>query len=90
MAILGFISIVLPYRLAFYDEDPSIAWMTTWLIIDFLFLVDLILTFMTTFTDHFTNVEVTNHKRIAIKYLKGWFFVDFLSILPFEIIFDGK
>jgi hypothetical protein len=29
---------------------------------------------------------VTNHKLISINYIKGWFFLDLLAIIPFELI----
>ena len=90
MLVLVFVSIILPYRMAFYDNENSVAWTCVWLFIDVYFLIDVILTFFTTFTDAETNVEVANHKRIAIKYLKGWFFIDILSIIPFDIIIDGN
>ena len=90
MIILVFVAIILPYRMAFYDSDPSPAWMSIWLIIDVVFLVDIILTFCTTFTDSFTNVEVFDHKRIALKYLKSWFVIDLISCIPFDIIIEGQ
>jgi hypothetical protein len=90
MIILVFVAIILPYRMAFYDSDPSPAWMSSWLIINVVFLVDIILTFCTTYTDSFTNVEVFDHKRIAIRYLKGWFAIDLISCLPFDIMIEGQ
>ena len=42
------------------------------------------------FTASFTNVEVFDHKRIAIRYLKGWFVIDLISCIPFDIIIEGQ
>jgi len=89
MIILLFVALILPYRMAFYDNDPSIGWMLIWNIINVIFFVDIILTFCTTYTHELTNIEVVNHKNIALKYLKGWFIIDLLSCLPFDIMIEG-
>jgi len=31
---------------------------------------------------------ITDLKLIALNYLKGWFFIDAVSIFPFQIFFD--
>ena len=90
MIILVLVAIILPYRRALADIVPSPALMSIWLIIDVVFLADVMLTFCTTFTDSFTNVEVFDHKRIANRYLKGWFVIDLISCIPFDIIIEGQ
>ena len=52
--------------------------------IDLVFLVDLILNFFTPFTDKYDIA--TKYKTIAIHYLKGWFLLDLISLIPFEEI----
>ena len=89
MSVLFFTAIILPYRMALYDDDPDLGWLVTWLIINGLFFTDLILTFCTIYTDS-TNNEVTSHKKIAIRYLKGWFIIDLLSCLPFDLMVPGQ
>jgi hypothetical protein len=32
---------------------------------------------------------VTSHKKIAIKYLSGWFWIDLFSIMPIEVILNA-
>lgn len=45
------------------------------------------LTFFTTYTENKPPFkEVTDHKKIALHYLTGWFTIDFLSCIPFELI----
>lgn len=46
----------------------------------------MILTFFTTYTDDTTLIEVYDKKRIAVHYLKFWFWIDLVSIFPFEQI----
>ena len=51
-------------------------------------MVDLILNFFTAYEKEKNGVlvYVTKPKLIAIKYLKGWFWVDFIALIPTAII----
>ena len=53
--------------------------------IDFMFLIDIILNFNTAYFDELHDV-MDGRLDIAFKYFKGWFLIDFLAILPFEEI----
>ena len=33
---------------------------------------------------------MTSHKLIALNYVKGWFLLDFLSIVPFDAFLSGQ
>lgn len=44
---------------------------------------DIWLTFHTAFYDENLNL-VTNSRRIVLRYIMGWFWIDLLSIVPFE------
>ena len=50
-----------------------------------MFVIDIFINFMTTYVS--TNDEViTDKKRIAIHYFKGWFIIDLLAAIPFDIL----
>ena len=87
MFVMLFTALVIPWRLAFSDQDN-----TTWKVInatiDLSFLVDIILTFYTARFDEKKLVLVTNRKQIACDYISSWFFLDVISIFPFEFIFS--
>ena len=58
------------------------------LIIDILFLVDIILIFNTAF--YGIEMElIEDRKQIASTYLKGWFFLDSLAVIPFDAFIDA-
>ena len=62
-------------------------------IIEALFAIFIILQFFQTYQDPATLLIITDFKKIALKYIKGWFIIDFLSIIPYEIFLnenDGK
>lgn len=86
MLLLLFVSIVVPVRLAFDNDDP-VEWIIIYALVDLVFFIDIIITFFTSYTDPITNMEVTDHKKIATNYVKGgWLIFDILSIIPLDYI----
>lgn len=83
--VLLFVAVTLPYRLAFYEKDDR-TWKVVNGIVDSSFAVDIILTFFTAIPDYLTNGYITDKKKIALAYLKGWFIIDVISILPLDLI----
>lgn len=55
-------------------------------LIDFVFLLDIIVNFRTTFYDIETGDEVFDPKRTGKRYLRSRFTVDLLSTIPFDTI----
>jgi len=77
-----------PYNIAFYsgNEPPTLAY--TVIAIDFLFLSDIIVIFNTAFYNDEMEI-ITCKKMIAKNYISGWFTVDLLAIIPFDIILSA-
>ena len=73
-----------PYIIAFIPEEPMSLRIFNYAI-DGLFFVDIIVIFNTVYYDNDITI-IDNHKEIAINYLKGWFAVDLLAILPIDVI----
>jgi hypothetical protein len=88
MIILIFISIVVPFRLAFVEDDDSF-WKIAYFVMDICFLIDILLTFVTSITLPDSSLECYEHSVIAGTYLKSWFFLDVLSILPLDMMLTG-
>lgn len=63
-----------------------------WAVIDHIFtacfVADMLVNFRTAFLNE-NGVYDTIPQHIACHYTKGWFFVDFFSTFPFEILFQG-
>ena len=55
--------------------------------IDVCFMLDVIFNFRTAISTHGSTRLVYSQKRVAWEYLTGWFFVDFVSSIPYSIIF---
>ncbi len=58
-------------------------------IVDAFFLLDILINFLTTYPESETEEIVKNHRRIAIHYLKTWFAVDFIAVIPFDWFVDS-
>ncbi len=79
-------AIYTPYRLAYIDVE-SVGWMTLEIVVDLFFLLDIIFTFFSAYYDS-TDVLIDSRRRIACNYLRGWLWVDFISIFPVSLILD--
>ncbi|XP_068161561.1 potassium voltage-gated channel subfamily H member 6 [Antennarius striatus] len=55
------------------------------LMVDVLFIVDIIINFRTTYVDQNDEV-VTQPSRIAKHYIKGWFPIDLFAAIPFDLL----
>ena len=82
------------YQLCFLGFDSYFMETMSDKIFDFTILIlntiYIILNFFHSYLDKNTGEIITNPKKIAKKYLKGWFFIDFISSFPFELIWDGS
>uniref|UniRef100_A0A8C2JBB2 Voltage-gated inwardly rectifying potassium channel KCNH2 n=2 Tax=Cyprininae TaxID=2743694 RepID=A0A8C2JBB2_CYPCA len=56
-------------------------------IVDIMFIIDIIINFRTTYVN--ANDEVVSHPlRIAVHYFKGWFLIDMVAAIPFDLLID--
>ena len=92
-----FISLVLmvscfttPFDLAFpqiLEEAPAYAAFSS--AMDVLFLVDIIINFFSAYEDEYYATQ-DDFKVIAKTYLRGWFIVDLLAIVPMDWFLPNK
>lgn len=56
------------------------------ILVDVMFIIDILINFRTTYVNK--NDEVVSHpKRIAAHYIKGWFIIDLVAAIPFDLLF---
>ena len=78
----------MPYHIAFSIETKF--WCVAYHVINGIFFIDIVLMFFTTIRVTDEALEIFDKKEIALTYMKGWFIIDFLSIVPFDVfIFLG-
>lgn len=89
--LISYVGFWLPVQLSFVQSHREFKFNVQAYIdyaVDILFLVDLILNFFTAYEKEHNGVIVfvTKPKLIAAKYLKGWFWVDLIALIPTAII----
>ena len=59
------------------------------MIVDIMFIIDIVINFRTTYVNK--NDEVVSHPlKIAIHYFKGWFLIDVIAAIPFDLLLFGS
>jgi hypothetical protein len=88
LLLLGFTASVTPYEVSFVKSEGiniNLLFIVNRMV-DFGFLLDMGVTFFVGFTDENTSQFVSQKGKIALRYFKGWFLIDLVSILPFDFI----
>lgn len=80
-------SIITPYRIAFGEIDEPVQWKIINTITDVAFGLDILVIFNSAFHDGEYRI-IEDRKKIASVYIKSWFLVDILAIIPFDIFID--
>lgn len=83
--ILLYTAIVMPYRIAFTENEFFDFWFFLENILNLLFFIDFLLNCLTAFYDS-SNTLVTHLPTIIFQYLKGWFFIDLCGCIPLDLI----
>ncbi|CAN1287631.1 Potassium channel AKT6 [Linum perenne] len=55
-------------------------------IVNVFFLVDIVMTFFVAYLDETTFLLVDSKQKIAMRYIKTWFFLDIISTIPSEFV----
>ncbi|XP_012214778.1 potassium voltage-gated channel subfamily H member 8 isoform X2 [Linepithema humile] len=82
-----YVAIVVPYNASFINIDRPT--MVSDVVVEALFVIDIILNFRTTYVSRKGEV-VSNSKSIAVNYVKGWFLVDLVAALPFDLLLSSS
>lgn len=87
IAALAFVAVATPVEVAMLETkiDPLFFINRA---VDLIFMLDMVLQFFLMYPKKSASGQSleSSHRRIVIHYLKGWFLIDLLSILPFDIV----
>lgn len=78
---------VLPVKLSFFSDTTNVTWNAIDLFVDCVFYVDMVFTFFTPYWE--SEKLILSLRSIAWNYFKFWFWIDLVSVFPFEQIIDG-
>ncbi|KAI9103071.1 hypothetical protein DFS34DRAFT_351170 [Phlyctochytrium arcticum] len=91
LVLLMFTASVTPFETAFLPSDNSIG--ILFLInrvVDIIFFIDMFVQIRTPYRDPQTGRLVRDGKAILVRYLKSWFLIDLVSVIPFEMTSMGS
>ena len=90
--LLLYTALFTPVQMAFLSEEYSFSNIKEWLfifaidrVVDFVFFVDIFVNFRSAYVMQ-NGLTVFDARDVAWRYVKSWFAVDFISILPFELL----
>ena len=58
------------------------------LLVDVMFIIDILINFRTTYVNKNDEV-ISQPSRIAVHYFKGWFLIDVVAAIPFDLLMFG-
>ena len=95
LIMINISSLIILYDVCFKDTDTKKTYSTfstsiPYYIIEGFFAVFIILQFFQTYQDPATLLIITDFKNIALRYIKGWFVIDFISMIPFELFVQSS
>eukprot|EP01083_Nonionella_stella_P029364 80845_1 len=86
MVLLIYTSIEIPFTMSFGQTNTASYVSVS---VDCFLLIDIFFNFHTAYFDKYDRLRlVTNKTYIFKKYLRTWFFLDFVTCIPFQLIFD--
>ncbi|XP_021963414.1 potassium voltage-gated channel subfamily H member 8 isoform X2 [Folsomia candida] len=84
-----YVAVLVPYNAAFGGRNESSVPSVPDVVVEVLFIIDILFHFRTTIVNNKGEV-VSNPTAIAISYAKGWFLLDLLAALPFDLLFAAN
>lgn len=80
---VGISGVFMPYHVCFFSRNSTWKWIK--FIQDLIYVADICISFISAYMYH-DHTLVTSKRQIATNYLKSWFFLDFLSCLPYQFL----
>lgn len=84
MAMLLFCAICTPYEVAFLETKLNALFFVN-RVVDLFFIADMAINFVRAYWDTDAGCWISSRRAISRRYLRGWFWLDLLSILPFDL-----
>ena len=82
MILVVFQAYYVPFVVAFSEGLPK----SVDLAVDIIFMADVVMNFNLSYRPYANADLITDRKKIAINYLKCWFWIDLVSSVPFDLL----
>ncbi len=77
-------SLLTPFHVAFVEES-NVSWKAMECTIDLIFFMDVVFSFISAYYNRM-EILISDRKQIALGYLKSWFLIDLIAIIPLELV----
>ncbi|XP_048237827.1 potassium voltage-gated channel subfamily H member 8-like isoform X1 [Haliotis rufescens] len=81
-----YIAIMVPFNATFQGKRRARHSMYSDVVVEILFIIDIVLNFRTSYVNKSGQV-VYESRMIAMNYIKGWFLLDLLAAIPFDLLY---
>ena len=87
--ILLIACIITPYQIAIYKDHTEFGTSEEMVehALNLLFFIDIIVVFNSAYYNENSEL-IDNRKEISLHYIRGWFVIDFLAVVPFDELFS--
>jgi len=85
ICMLLFVMFVTPFEVAYLTTEYNVLFGLN-RIIDVFFITDMVLQFFLMYRDEEKGVLVKSQRAIIQAYMKGWFWIDLIAVLPFDMV----
>lgn len=85
MLLVFYTAWVSPFEFGFL-ERPYRSLAITDNVVNAFFAVDIVMTFFVAYLDKASYLVVDDRKKIALRYISTWFFLDVISTIPYEVV----
>jgi hypothetical protein len=89
LVLLMYTAVVTPCEVAFSNKLKYDALFVINRMVDFCFLLDMGVNFNLAYLNQEDQVMITDRRRIIRHYILGWFPIDLISIIPFDLVGGG-
>lgn len=88
--LLVVVAVMTPFEAGFLEDVQGLIWFNNF--VNSYFVIDVTFQFFTAFERRtkFGSVWVFKRKAIWWHYVKGWFFIDFISVIPYGLLLPGS
>ena len=84
--LLLFTALVTPFEVAFIADDPFSPMYFVNLVVNLAFFFDLCLNFCLMYYDPREQKMISDRRKVAKRYLRGFFLIDLVSVMPYDDI----
>jgi hypothetical protein len=88
MFLMAYVVSFVPFNICFDESVTTEMTLVKYIdvVVDIFFFIDIIINFLSAYDDPQTSLPVVKYRKIAKNYLKMWFWIDLITVLPFNLL----